>query len=258
MLADVCARFDDQLLVFAVNELAHALDEQAFGVALEDGIPLAAPEDLDDVPSSTTEGGFEFLNNLTVAAHRAVETLQVAVHYENQIVEFFARRKRDGTERFRLVGFAVAEESPDFCVGGRFQAAVFEIAAEAGLINGHQRAEPHRDGGKFPEVGHQPRVRIRRETAAGFQFAAKIFQLLRGDAAFQKGASVDAGRGVSLEVNGVALEFRGTGAEEMVEADFVERSGTGVGRDVAADIVLDAIGAYDHGEGVPANEALDA
>ena len=29
-------------------------------------------------------------------------------------------------------------------------------------------------------------------------------------------------------------------------------------RDVAADVVLDAIGAYDHGERVPANQALDA
>ena len=44
----------------------------------------------------------------------------------------------------------------------------------------------------------------------------------------------------------------------MVEADFVERGGGGVRGDVAADVVLDAIGADDHGEGVPADEALDA
>src|SRR5260221_5663486 len=63
---------------------------------------------------------------------------------------------------------------------------------------------------------------------------------------------------MSLEIYGVPFELRGARAEEMVEADFVERGGAGVGGDVAADVVLDAIGAHDHGERVPANEALDA
>src|SRR5437899_10823196 len=104
MLADVRARFDDQLLVFAVDEFAHALDEQAFGVAFEDGIPLAAPKNLDHVPAGTAESGLEFLDNLAIAAHGAIETLQVAVHHENEIVELFARGKSNCTKRFRLGG----------------------------------------------------------------------------------------------------------------------------------------------------------
>src|SRR6266849_8326468 len=44
----------------------------------------------------------------------------------------------------------------------------------------------------------------------------------------------------------------------MVEANFVERSGASISGDVSADVVLDAIGAHDHGESVPADEALDA
>src|SRR6266404_6234426 len=63
---------------------------------------------------------------------------------------------------------------------------------------------------------------------------------------------------MSLEIYGVTFELRGARAEEMVEADFVERGGAGVGGDVAADVVLDAIGAHDHGQRVPANQALDA
>src|SRR5712672_2628330 len=43
----------------------------------------------------------------------------------------------------------------------------------------------------------------------------------------------------------------------MVEAVFIERGGASVGGDVAADIVLDAIGAHDHGKSVPADEALN-
>ena len=47
-------------------------------------------------------------------------------------------------------------------------------------------------------------------------------------------------------------------AEEMIEADFVERRGRGVGRDVAADALLGLVRAHDHRRGVPADEALDA
>jgi hypothetical protein len=63
---------------------------------------------------------------------------------------------------------------------------------------------------------------------------------------------------VSLEVDGVTLEFGSAGAEEMVEADLVEGGGGGVGGDVAANVVLDAVGADDHGQRIPANQAFDA
>src|SRR5260221_7721217 len=99
---------------------------------------------------------------------------------------------------------------------------------------------------------------IGRKAAAGFQFAAKIFQLLHGETAFEERAGVDAGRGVSLEIYGVALELGGARAGKMVEADFVERGGAGVGGNVTADVVLDAIRAHDHGQRVSANKALDA
>ena len=90
MFADIRAGGNDQLLIFAIHQLAHALDQQAFGVAFEDGIPLAAPQNLDDVPASAAERGFEFLNNLSIAAHRAVQPLQIAVDDKNQIVELLA------------------------------------------------------------------------------------------------------------------------------------------------------------------------
>jgi hypothetical protein len=44
----------------------------------------------------------------------------------------------------------------------------------------------------------------------------------------------------------------------MVEANFIERRGGRVGRDVAADTVGRSIGTHDHGHGVPAYEALDS
>ncbi len=257
-LADVRAAGNNEFLVFAVDHFAHALDEKAFGVALDDGIPFRAPEDFDDVPASAAEGGFEFLNNLAIAAHGAIEALKIAVDDEDEVVEFFPGGEGDGAKGFGLIGLAVAKEGPDFGVGNGLEAAIFEIAIEARLIDGHERAESHGDGGEFPEVGHEPGVRVGREAATGLEFTAKIHELFDTEAAFEKGASVNAGSGVALEIDGVAFKRIGTRAKEMVEADFVERGGGGIGGDVAADVVLEAIGADDHGEGVPTNEGLDA
>ena len=205
VLADVGARFDGVLLILAVDDLAHALDEQAVAVLGEQRIPLAAPDHLDDVPAGAAERRFELLDDLAVAAHRAVEPLQVAVDDEDQVVELFARRQRDRAERFGLVGLAVAEERPDLRVRLRLQAAILEVADEARLVDRHDRAEPHRDRREFPEVGHQPGVRIRRQAAARLQLAAEVLELRLVEAAFEIRARVDAGRGVSLEEDDVAV-----------------------------------------------------
>ncbi len=63
---------------------------------------------------------------------------------------------------------------------------------------------------------------------------------------------------MSLQVNGVAFEFVGAPAEEMVEADFVQSRGGGVRGDVPADAVIDAIGSNHHRQSVPPDQALDA
>ncbi len=44
----------------------------------------------------------------------------------------------------------------------------------------------------------------------------------------------------------------------MIKPHFIQRGSGGVRGNVAANIVLDAVGAHDHGQGVPTNEALDA
>ena len=113
VLAEVRAGLDRVLLILAVDDFAHALDEQAVVVGREQRIPVAAPDHLDDVPAGAAEDRFELLDDLAVAADRAVEPLQVAVDDEDQVVELLARREGDGAERFRLVGLAVAEERPD-------------------------------------------------------------------------------------------------------------------------------------------------
>ena len=141
-------------------------------------VPIAAPNDLDDVPARTAEQTFEFLDDFAVAAHRTVEPLQIAVDDPDQVVEVLARAERDGAERFRLVAFAVAEERPDLRLLLPIrQTARLQVAVESRLIQRHDRAEPHRDGRELPEVRHQIRMRIRRQPAALGKFLPEILQM---------------------------------------------------------------------------------
>ena len=74
-------------LEVAVGRGVHQIDQGAVGIGLQQGVPLAAPHHLDHVPAGTPKEGFQFLNDLAVAAHRSIEALQVAVHHEGQVVQ---------------------------------------------------------------------------------------------------------------------------------------------------------------------------
>ena len=113
VLANVVAGHDDVLLILAVDDFPIRLTSRPFSSLAEQRIPVVAPDDFDDVPAGAAEDAFQLLNDLAVAAHRAVEPLQVAVDDEDQVVELLARGERDRAERFGLVAFAVAEERPD-------------------------------------------------------------------------------------------------------------------------------------------------
>ena len=99
-------------------------------------------------------------------------------------------------------------------------------------------------------------MRIRRESLAA-DFLAEVVELLFGDAAFEERARVDARRGVALEVHEVAAEAVVRGAEEMIEADVVERRGGREARDVAAELGGFLVRAHDHRHRVPAHERAD-
>ena len=85
---------------------------------MEQLIPCRAPHDLDDVPSGPAEHALEFLDDLAVAANRAVETLQVAVDDPVEIAEVGAASQGDRAEGLGLVTFAVAQERPDLARAG--------------------------------------------------------------------------------------------------------------------------------------------
>ena len=112
-----------EVLILAVHALFHALEQQAAGVACEQLIPIAAPKHLDHVPAGAAEDAFELLNDAAVAAHRAVQPLQIAVDDEDQVVELFARGNVQRAGRFGLIHLAIATETrrpcDRFLAGGR-------------------------------------------------------------------------------------------------------------------------------------------
>ena len=150
-------------LVVAVERLVHAREQVALVVGREERVPARAPDHLDDVPAVAAEVRLELLDDLAVAAHRAVEPLQVAVDDEDQVVEVLTAGHRDRAQRLRLVHLAVAHERPHLAPGGLGQAAALQVLHEARLVDRHQRAEAHRDRRELPEVRHQPRVRVLEE-----------------------------------------------------------------------------------------------
>ena len=113
VLSDVVAARDRVFLVLAVDHFPHAFDQQAGLVFLQERIPVGSPDHLDHIPSRSAEQRFQFLDNLAVAAHGAVESLQVAIDDEGQVVQLFAGGERNRAQRLGFVGLTVTEERPD-------------------------------------------------------------------------------------------------------------------------------------------------
>ncbi len=258
VLAEVGSAFDKILLVLPVADLTETPHQQSVAVVLDQVVPVGAPDALNDVPSRAAKNRFQLLDDFPVAAHWAVEPLQVAVHDEDQVVEPFARGKRDRAQRFGFVHFAVTKKGPDFSAGALLQSSILQVLDETRVVNRLNRTQAHRDGRKLPEVGHEPGMRVRTQSATGFQFAAKVLQFFLGDAAFQIRAGIHARRGMSLKIDHVAVAGFGLCPQEMIERDFVQRGRGGERRDMSADAFLNFVSANDHGQRVPANQALDA
>ena len=258
VLAHVGARLHGVLLPLAVEHVGHALHQDAIRIARQQAVPLAAPDDLDDVPARATEDGLQLLDDLAVAAHGAVEPLQVAVDDEDEVVQPFASGDGERAQRFRLIRLAVAQEGPDAVVRGVLDAAVEEVAVEARLVDGGQGREAHGDRGELPEVRHEPRMRVRGEALAGHDLAAEVVELRFAQSTLEEGAGIDARRGMALVEDLVAHALGILAPEEVVEADLVEAGGRGEGGQVPADARRRHVGAQDHGRGVPAHHAPDA
>ncbi len=240
-------------LELAVHRLVQAPQDHALAVAREERIPVAAPDQLDHVPARAGEQTLQLLDDRAVAAHRAVQALQVAVDDEDQVVEALARGDRQPGERLGLVHLAVARERPHLAARGGEDAAALEIAHEARLVDGVQGSQAHGAGRELPELRHQPGMRVRGQPlAAGL--AAIAVELRVGEPPLEEGARVHTRRRVRLEIHQVGTALRRVAAEEVVEAHLEQVGGGSEARDVTAELGVRAVGAHHHGERVPADD----
>ena len=256
MLPDVVAALDRVLLELAVDGAVHLVDEHTVDVAREQLVPAGAPDDFDHVPARAAEGRLELLDDLAVAAHRAVEPLEVAVDDEDQVVELLARRDRETRHRFGLVHLAVADERPHLGRARVHHLAVEQVPVEARLRDRVQRAEAHRDGRELPELGHAARVRVAREPTA-VDFATEPVELLLGEPSLEERTCIDAGRRVALVVDLIAEATVALAPEEVIEADVVEPGRRREGREVPAQGVEPVVRPVDHRHRVPADVGTD-
>ena len=120
----------------------------------------AAPDDLDDVPAGALEEGLELLDDLAVTAHGAVETLQVAVDDEGQVVQALLGGELEHAAGLGFVHFTVAKEGPRVLLGCVLDAVHVQVAVEPRLVDGFGGTQAERDRGELPEVVELARVRV--------------------------------------------------------------------------------------------------
>ena len=257
VLPDVGAGLGGISLVLAVDGGHHLLQQHAVDVGGEQLVPAGSPDHLDHVPARAPEVALQLLDDLAVAPHRAVEALEVAVHHPDEVAQLGPPGQRDGSQRLGLVALPVAHEAPHLGGAGVLDAAVVQVAVEAGVVDGVDRPQPHRHRGVLPEVGHQPGVGVAGKALAA-DLHAEVVKLFGGEAVFEEGPGVDAGGGVALDVDGVAGQPIFFALEEVVEPHLVQRGRRGEGGQVAADSIGPLVGPHHHDCGVPPDEGPDA
>ena len=76
-------------MIVTVQALVHPLLQYPFMISGQQRVPTATPDYFEYVPICAAKGAFQLLNDLAVASHRTIQTLQVAVHDQNQIIQLF-------------------------------------------------------------------------------------------------------------------------------------------------------------------------
>ncbi len=132
-----------------------------------------------------------------------------------------------------------------------------QVFEESGLVDGHERTQPHRNGRELPELRHQPRVRIRGQSIA-LDFLAEAEKLLLAQSALDEGPRINARRRVTLDIDEIAAMFRRGRAPKMREASIVKSRRRLEARYVAAELRRLFIRPKDDCECIPTNDRADA
>ena len=125
-------------MIIPVKRLLHAFPQQAVPIPGQKPVPFTAPDHLDHVPVGATETAFQFLDDLAVATHRAVQALEITVDDQDQVVQSLPGGDVQCAQHLGLIHLAVADETPYLAAVGRFQPAMFQVFRETGLVDRHR------------------------------------------------------------------------------------------------------------------------
>ena len=134
-VAVVAAVFGGEGLHLAIDRVGEDLGQSARHVAGKQAVPVAAPNQFDHLPTRAAEQALQLVDDAAIAAHRAVEPLQVAVDHPNQVVQPLARGQRQRTHALGLVHLTVAKHPPHFSIIAVEQVAMREVAHEARVVD---------------------------------------------------------------------------------------------------------------------------
>ncbi|SKZ82667.1 Uncharacterised protein [Mycobacteroides abscessus subsp. abscessus] len=145
-------------------------------------------------------------------------------------------------------------------VGGVLDSSIVQVVVESRLVDRIHRSEAHRDRRELPELRHQPWVRVRGQAATlacVAVFLTEPVHAVGADSTFEECACIDSGRRVALDEDLVATARMVGAAEEVVEADLVERCRRRIRGDVPAHSDAWPLRPVNHDRGVPAEEVTE-
>ena len=67
-------------LEISIWSLVHQINECTLVIHCKEWIPLATPDNFDDIPTCTRKESLKFLNDLSITAHRTIKALQVTIN----------------------------------------------------------------------------------------------------------------------------------------------------------------------------------
>src|SRR5699024_6671811 len=103
-------------LVVTVWGFIHDANEFTGVIGFQQWIPFTTPQDFDYIPTGTTEGSFKRLDDLAVTSDRPVETLQITVNSESEVIQFVVSSNVQRTAGCGLIQLTVTQECPNVLV----------------------------------------------------------------------------------------------------------------------------------------------
>ena len=141
-----------KVCIWPSTVLAKACTSAPGHVTGEQAVPVAAPDQFDDVPARAAKQALQLVDDAAIAAHRAVQALQVAVDHPDQVVQP-SRAARVSALMLSGSSISPSPNTPHTLRPAVEQVAVREVAHEARVVDAADGAMPMEPVGNCQKSG---------------------------------------------------------------------------------------------------------